>query len=183
MLKSEDAKDRFIAAKLLEDLKDPDAIPGLRDQALSDTDTMAANMAGHALALMGDPRTADTLREIADKKRTWEAEVNSLWGLVNLGDAQGIERAGAFMNDEANNKSGRAALGANVAALIHTPDVMPIVDRTARDFYYSDQVMGIVVDYYAALGSPEGRTRLQAIVDDTRVPQAARDAARQALAR
>jgi hypothetical protein len=181
MLKSDDPKDRFIAAKLLEDLKDPAAIQGLRDVALNDADKAAANMAGHALALMGDPQTLDTLREIATKKRTWEAEVNSLWGLVNLGDAQGREWATAYMQNEQNSANARAALGANIAVFLHTPEVMPIVDRTVRDFSSSEQVMGIAIDYYAAVGTPEARSRLQGIVDNMQIAQGIRDRARDAL--
>jgi hypothetical protein len=183
MLKSEDAKDRFIAAKLLEDLKDPAAIPALRDVALNDADAAAANMAGHALALMGDPQTVDTLREIATKKRSWEAEVNSLWGLVNLGDAQGREWATAYMQNMENSKQARAALGANIAVFMHTPEVMPIVDRTVQDFSKSAEVMGFAIAYYAAVNNPEARSRLQAIVDNAQLPQAIRDQAREALAR
>jgi HEAT repeat protein len=181
LLKSEDAKDRFLAAKLLEDLKDPAAIPALLEAALNDSDKLASSMASHALALMEDPRAIDPLKQLVDKKKSWEQQVNALWGLVNLGDAWGLEQATAYMSDSSVSDQARAALGANIAVFMHTPEVMPIVDRTVRDFYESEQVMSIAVDYYRALNSPVARDRLQAIVNDTRVSQGIRDAASQAL--
>jgi hypothetical protein len=180
LLKSQDPKDRFIAAKLLEDLKDPAAIPALRDVALNDADLDAANMAGHALALMEDPATIDTLRDMVDQKRSWQSEVNALWGLVNLGDRRGLEQAIAYMEGAASSQA-RAALGANVGVFMHTPDVMPIVDRTVQDFYKSAQVMEIAIEYYKAVGTPTAIQRLQAIANDQRLPQSVRDQATQAL--
>lgn len=183
LLKSEDATDRFLAAKLLEDLKDPAAIPALRDVALNDKDPHAASMASHALALMEDPRSIDALKDVlANKNRSWEQAVNAMWGLANLGDAYGIEQSLAYVNDQSVPKQARAALGANIALLIRTPEMMPIVDRTVQDFHTSDQVMDIAIDYYAALRSPVGRDRLQAIVNDTRLSQTVRDSAAAALA-
>jgi HEAT repeat protein len=180
LLKSQDAKDRFLAAKLLEDLKDPAAIPDLLATALNDEDKMAANMAGHALALMEDPRAIDALREVLEKKRSWESEVNALWGLVNLGDAQGLEQAIAYMGGDASDKA-RGALGANIAIFMHRPEVMPIVDRTVQDFYKSAQVMEIAIGYYDAVDTPAARDRLQAIANDTRLSQELRNQASQAL--
>jgi hypothetical protein len=181
MLKSTDPKDRFMAAKLLEELKDPASIAALREAALNDSDALAAKMAGHAIALMEDPSATEALREIYAKHGSWEAEVNSLWGLAKLGDPQGIEQSIAYMNDSKISAGARAALGANIAALIQTPEMMPIVDQTVHDFYTSDQVMGIAIDFYKAIGSAVARDRLQAIVNDTRVSQAMRDRASQAL--
>lgn len=183
LLKSEDAKDRFMAAKLLEDLKDPAAIPALREVAMNDTDAKASNMAGHALALMGDPRAIDPLREILARGKSDADVINSLWGLVNLGDHQGMDQAIAYMDDKKIEDNARAMLGANIAAIMtDRPDVMPIVDATVRDFYMSAPVMDLAIAYYHALGTSDARIRLQAIVDDTRVSQATRDKARDALA-
>jgi HEAT repeat protein len=181
LLKSEDAKDRVIAAKLLEDLKDPASIPGLLEAALNDTDEMAAKMAGHAIALMEDPKGIEPLREILAKKRSWESEVNALWGLTNLGDAAGLEQSIAYMNDSKVSDKARAALGANIAVFMHRPEVMPIVDQTVHDFYKSDHVMEIAIGYYDAVDNAAARDRLQAIANDTRLSQALREQASQAL--
>jgi hypothetical protein len=181
LLKSEDPKDRFLAAKLLEDLKDPAAIPDLLEAALNDSDEMAARMAGHAIALLEDPRAIEPLRQILEKKRSWADEVNALWGLVNLGDQRALEQAAAYMNDKNVSDQARAALGANIAVFMHHPEVMPIVDATVRDFYEANHVMEIAIDYYKGVGSPVARQRLQAIADDARLGAAIREAARQAL--
>jgi hypothetical protein len=85
------------------------------------------------------------------------------------------------MQDPKISKQARAALGANVAVFMHTPEVMPIVDQTVHDFYAAENVMAICIEYYKAVGSPVARDRLQAIVDDTRVSRSIRDQARQAL--
>src|SRR5262249_14994649 len=61
LLKSSDPKERLLAAKLLEDLSAPAAIPALREAALTDADPMAAKMASHALALMDDAGTVPAL--------------------------------------------------------------------------------------------------------------------------
>jgi HEAT repeat protein len=183
LLKSKDKDDRTIAAKLLEDLKDPAAIPALKDVALNDEDELAAKMAGHAIALMEDPRAIEPLREILEKKRSWESEVNALWGLVHLGDQRGLEQAIAYMDDGKVGKQPRAALGANVAVFMPYPEVMPIVDATVRDFFASGHVMEIAINYYKAVGNAPARDRLQAISTDARLDAETREAARQALIR
>ena len=189
LLKSQDPKDRALAAKLLEDMKDPAAIPALREVALNDTDPKAINQAVHALALMGDGAAAETLREVLDRKRSDADVINSLWGLVNLADPQGMERAIAYMNDKSVERNNRAMLAANVAYLMgDRADVMPIVESMVRDFYMSKQVMTIAVDYYRTLSGStnenvrqDARTRLQAIADDTRVAEASATRPRDAL--
>jgi HEAT repeat protein len=189
LLKSQDPKDRALAAKLLEDMKDPAAIPALREVALNDTDPEAVNRAVHALALIGDGAATETLREVLDRKRSDADVINSLWGLVNLADSQGMERAIAYMNDKSVEESNRAMLAANVAYLMgDRPDVMPIVESMVRDFYMSRQVMTIAVDYYRTLSGAanenvrqDARMRLQAIANDTRVAEAVRNQATQAL--
>jgi HEAT repeat protein len=182
LLKSEDPKDRALAAKLLEDMKDPAAIPALREVALNDTDPTAISRAVHALALIGDGAATETLREVLARKRSDADVINSLWGLVNLADPQGMEQAIAYMNDKSVDENNRAMLAANVAYLMgDRADVMPMVDAMTRDFYMSRQVMGIAVDYYRQLGTPEARSRLQAISTDMRVAEAIRNKAIQAL--
>ncbi len=180
LLKSGDPKERFLAAKLLEDLSAPASIPALREAALKDSDAMAANMATHALALMDDPGTVDALREIVDTKASWEFQVNALWGLCKHNDPDGLERAMAFMKSDKTGAQARAALGANLM-LLTDEALLPLVDETARQFPDQPRVMGMAVEYYKNLGTPAARERLQAMAGNAKLPEPIRQSARQAL--
>src|SRR6185436_13381621 len=133
LLGSSDPKERFLAAKVLEDLNAPPAIGALKKAALEDGDRMAASMASHALAFMDDPQVVPALREIADAKKTWESRVNALWGLCKLGEARAIEESLAVMRNEKEPKQMRGALGANLL-LLPDPALLAIADETLRQF-------------------------------------------------
>ncbi len=180
LLKSEDAKDRFLAAKLLEDMGDPASIPGLLDQALKDTDEMAANMAGHALALLDQPGAVDALREIVDANRSWAAKVNGLWGLCKYGDQRGLEQTLAWINDTSGDATARATLGANIA-LLGNENVMSIIDATVAQFNGKKQIVTMAIEYYRQVATPLARERLRAIAQSSSYDAAVRKAAEDAL--
>jgi HEAT repeat protein len=180
LLKSKDPKERFLAAKVLEDLSTPSAIPALREAALRDSDPMAANMASHALALMADPATTDALRDIAKANKSWAQVVNALWGLCKIGDPDGLAQALAYIKDPQIDAQERIALAANLS-IIDDESVMPMIDEMVRQFGDKEQLDILAVNYYKELGTPAALHRLSAMADDTRFPQAARDAARAAL--
>jgi HEAT repeat protein len=181
LLKSKDAKERFLAAKILEDLASPAAIPALKDVALNDSDRLASSMASHALALMDDVATVPSLRAIVDANKTWESKVNALWGLCKHGDERAIAEALAIMKNEKEPDQLRASLGGNLM-LLSDPALMPIVDETLRQFASVPQFGTLAVNYYKSVGTPEGRARLQAMAADAKLPEALRQAAQKALA-
>jgi HEAT repeat protein len=180
LLKSKDPKERFLAAKVLEDLAVPSSIPALREAALTDTDTMAGTMASHALALMADPATTDALRDIAKANKSWMQVVNALWGLCKIGDPDGLAQALAYIKDPQVDAQARIALAANLT-IIDDESVMPMIDEMVRQFGDNAQLDILAVNYYKELGTPAAQQRLAAIADDAKLPQAARDAARAAL--
>jgi HEAT repeat protein len=180
LLKSKDPKERFLAAKVLEDLSSPASISALREAALGDTDPMAANMAAHALALMGDPATTDALRDVVKGNKSWQQVVNGLWGLCNIGDTDGLAQALAYIKNPQIDAGARTALAANLT-LINDESVMPMVDEMLRQSGDNAQIDLLAVNYYKQLGTPDALQRLASIADDARLPQAARDAARAAL--
>jgi len=181
LLKSPNSSERFLAAKLLEDLSAPAAIDALKQMALSEKEEMNANMASHAIAFIDDPAAVPALREIADTSKSWGSQVNALWALCKHGDKKAIEEALAWMKDEKRSPQHRAALGANLM-LLPDPELFPIVDQTMKDFGSEGQVAMFAVQYYKKVGTPEGRDRLQAMANDAKVPEAARKAAKEALA-
>jgi HEAT repeat protein len=180
LLKSGDSKERFLAAKVLEDLSSPATISALREAALNDSDPTAARMAGHALALMGDPATTDALKDIIKANRSWPDTVNALWGLCKIGDPDGIVQALAFLQNPANDAQARLALGANLT-LIDDEDVLPLVDEVVRQFAGEGRVGALAVNYYKELGTPAALQRLAALADDAKLPAQVRDAARAPL--
>jgi hypothetical protein len=181
LLETGDSKERFLAANLLEQLNQPAAIPALRKAALEDADPLAAKMSSHALALMDDAATVPALREIAAANKTWESQVNALWGLCKHGDQKAIAQTLALMKDEKSSPQVRAALGGNLM-LLPDPELMPIVDETMRQFGKVEQLGALAVEYYKNTGTPEGRARLEAMAKDAKLPEAVRKAAQAALA-
>jgi hypothetical protein len=181
LLKSGDEKERFLAANMLEQLNTPAAIPALREAALTDKDKMTGVMAGHALALMDDAATVPALREIADAGKTWESRVNALWGLSRHGDQKAIAESLAFLKDDKQPNQARAALGANLM-LLSDPELIPIIDETVRRYGSNEQVATMAVTYYKNVGTAEARSRLEAMVNDAKLAEAVRKAAREALA-
>jgi hypothetical protein len=181
MLKSPKSSERFLAAKLLEDLSAPAAIDALKEMALTEQEEMNANMASHALAFIDDPAAVPALREIADNSKSWGAQVNSLWALCKHGDKKAIDQSLAWVKDQKRSPQARAALGANLM-LLPDPELLPIVDQTLKDFGSEQQVALFAAQYYKNSGVPEGRDRLQAMANDPKLSEAARKAARDALA-
>jgi hypothetical protein len=182
LLGSPSSSERFLAAKLLEDLNAPAAIDALKRAALTEKEEMNANMASHALAFTEDPAVVPALREIADQKDgSWGSQVNALWGLCKRGDRKAIDEALAWMKDDKRPPQQRAALGANLM-LLPDPELMPIVDRTLQDFGNAPQVATFAATYYQNVGTPEGRERLQSMARDPKLPESARKAAQQVLA-
>src|SRR5262249_10655869 len=147
LLKSKDPKERFLAAKVLEDLSSPAAIPALRDTALNDSDQMAANMASHALALMADPATTDALKDIIKSNKFWGETVNALWGLCKIGDPDGLAQALAYIKDPQVDAQARIALAANLT-IIDDESVMPMIDEMVRQFGDHAQLDLLAVNYY-----------------------------------
>ncbi len=180
LLRSEDGNARFLAAKLLEDLADPRSIAALKAAALEDKETMVMNMASHALALMKQPEALEALREILDKSGSEGAKVNAAYGLVMLGDEGGIKHCLDWMRDPEFPAALKGALAPGIFILTD-PRTMPIADEVVKLFRDNSTLMGMAVDYYKAVATPEARVRLQNIANDASLPQAIRDAAIEAL--
>ncbi len=182
LLKSKDDKDRFLAAKILEDLDSPTAIPALREVALGDTDPLAARMASHALALMESPGTTDALRELVKKKPSWEAEVNAIWGLCRQGDPDGIAQAMTFLKDkEGRSEQMRAALGINLL-LLRGEELLPLVDEVVTQWKTAPQTVAFAAEYYKNLGAA-GRSRLEALANDPALSEEQRSGVKKLLGR
>jgi HEAT repeat protein len=182
LLGSSDAKERFLAAKVLEDLNAPAAIGALKKAALEDSDRMASSMASHALAFMDDPQVVPALRSIADAQKTWESRVNALWGLCKLGEPRALDDALAIMKNEKEDKKVRGALGANLL-LLPDPALLAVADETFRQFGSEPAIANMAIAYYKSINVPEGTARLQSIASDPKQTEEIRKAAREALAK
>lgn len=182
LLGSSDAKERFLAAKVLEDLNAPAAIGALKKTALEDSDRMASSMASHALAFMDDPQVVPALRSIADAQKTWESRVNALWGLCKLGEPRALDDALAIMKNEKEDKKVRGALGANLL-LLPDPALLAVADETLRQFGSEPAIANMAIGYYKSINVPEGTSRLQSIAADPKQSEEIRKAAREALAK
>jgi HEAT repeat protein len=182
LLGSADAKERFLAAKVLEDLNAPAAIGALKKTALEDSDRLASSMASHALAFIDDPQVVPALRAIVDANKTWESRVNALWGLCKLGEPRALDQALAIMKDEKETKAMRGALGGNLL-LLPDPALLAVADETLRQFGSEPQVVRLAIDYYKSINVPEGTARLQSIASDPKQSEENRKAAREALAK
>jgi HEAT repeat protein len=182
LLGSSDAKERFLAAKVLEDLNAPAAIGALQKTALEDSDRMASTMASHALAFMDDPAVVPALRAIADANKDWASRVNALWGLCKLGEPRALDEALAIMKNDKEKKEVRGALGANLL-LLPDPALLTVADETLRQFGSEPQVAQMAIQYYKSINVPEGTARLQSLANDPKQSEEVRKAAREALAR
>jgi HEAT repeat protein len=179
MLESEDEDERFLAAKLLEELGNPAAANALRKVALEDSSELVQNMASHALALMDDPSVIPALRELATSASGEGARVNSLFGLCKHGDAEGIRLAMQFMEGDASDQM-KAALGTGIL-ILDNEHVMPLADDAVRRFRSSDQVLGMAVNYYKTVHTATARSRLQDMVADPGLSGSIHNAAQAAL--
>ena len=180
LLASEDPADRFLAAKLLEDLGDPAAVPDLR-KAAADSDEQVANMASHALALMGGPEALGALRSLLEGEPGVGVRVNSLFGLARAGDPMGIQQSLAYLQDTNNSGEMRAAL-TNGFLVLDDPRVMPVIDHIATNLRQNEAGMRAVIAYYQRVGSAVARNRLQDLANDPALSAASRAAASAALA-
>ena len=181
LLNSDDPNARFFAAKLLEDLDDPRAIPDLKKMALEDKNEMARNMASHALAFMKSDEAIPSLRQLFKESEADGVRINSLAGLAIHKDPAGIRDTVAFLKDKDQKKAYRAAMvGILILPYEH---LMPIAAEAVTQFGSNEPLMGLVVNYYSQIGTHAARDSLQAIVDNQSMPAAIQQAAQAALAR
>lgn len=179
-LKSEDEEARFLAANLLESLSDPRTVLPLRDAALHDKSESVASMASHALALMDHPAALDPLREIVERTTFEGVKVNSMFGVMKQGDQKGYEMVLDYVKNKENSIQMRAAIAPGVF-IMTDPRTLAIADECVSQFAKHDALMDMAVTYYKNLRTPEGRLRLQGMVNDTRFSEAIRKAAAVAL--
>ena len=179
MLSSDNPNLRVMAAKILEDLSDPRAVPDLEKMALEDSDEMARNMASHALAFMKSQDAIPALRDLYEKSENLGVRINSLAGLAMQGDPNGIRDTAAYIADENNSRQMRQAL-MGILAVRSDPHLMPVAAQAAQSFGESEQLMALIVSYYGNVGAAAAPA-LQAIVDNNSFSAAIREQARQAL--
>jgi len=180
LLNSDDPNARFVAAKILEDLNDPRAIPDLQRIALEDKEEMPRNMASRALAFMKTDEVLPALRDIYKKADAGSGpSVNALAGLAIHNDPQGLRDTVAFIRDGSRPQGLRQALaGILIMPLEH---LMPVAEATASQFHDNRNFMNLLVSYYSQVGTPAARTRLERMADDASLPASVREAARNAL--
>ena len=180
MLASEDENERFLAAKLLEDLADPAAAADLARVALEDSSELVAGMASHAVALMGDPGLAGVMRKILDGTERDNVRLNTMFGLVSVGEQKAIDESLAFFRDEKTPIAYKQAVGRGVL-LLDKPHVKPIVDLIREQDPQSVALGRMIVDYYKRVGNAACRSALQDIASDAGAPGPLREYALQAL--
>jgi HEAT repeat protein len=181
LLQSRDAKDRILAARLLEGLGASGAIPDLKQMALKDEDKMAAAMASHAIAMADDPAAVAALREIQATNRSPESQVNALYGLCRQGDPTALADALTFMRDPSRPEYARRALGSSLA-MLGEPAAFPIVQEMVRQSADKPNALMAAIDYYKSIGTAEAAEEIGKLRAAPGVDQAVRDAAAKAAA-
>lgn len=180
LLKADEDNTRLLAAKLLEDMADPASISALEETALKDDVELVANMSSHALALMDSTDTNPALHRIVAECKHEGAKVNALFGLAKNGDARGLELTAAYLRDQKNSAGMRTALGAGLL-MVPNPKLFPIATEFLDGHRDEPRIMGLAVEFYRRLGSPEALGRLRAIAEDSTQSNEVRAAARKAL--
>jgi len=182
MMGSENPQERMLAAKLLGDLADERSIDALA-KACADDDDGVCTLASQALALMGDPRAKDQLRQIYDSSEGKAGvRINSLFGLCKIGEAQAITEAQAFFESSETPDAHKSAM-ANGILLLDSPHVVPVV-RSVSGLDKSSADLGTAVVRYLekVRNDSHARTLLADIIADSSYPQSVRNLASQVLA-
>jgi hypothetical protein len=183
MLAHGDEQSRFFAARLLESLGDPAAIPALKDAAMKDESEMVTSQASHALALMKDPAVAEPCREIYETAKDGTgAKINALFGWARFGDERGVAEAVKYVTDSKVPAQFRAAIGQGFL-LMADDKAGPVADAYVDANRKDDGIGMLAVQYYARIGSPAARDRLRSIADDSTVPDKVRKAANAELSK
>ena len=181
-LKSESSDERFLAAAIAETLRDPRTIKPLEDAALKEDDFIVRRMAAHALALMGNPDTGDSLVKLIDKEtRDSGVRVNAWYGLAKLKRPE----AGPLFDKVLAQASGDIPPDVFVAIAMQVGDtgLNPSLRRA-----YDDERVSIATraSILRTLGNDPNRgfdDFLHGIVDNQGLDQRLRDAAAEALRR
>jgi HEAT repeat protein len=180
-LQSPDSKERLLAARVLAQFSQPEAVTSLFDAASSDADPKVRATASQSLALMEAGDTVQALRKLAQSSPGTPAEINAIYGLCRQGDPEGFERAAAYVGGTERPVRDRAILAANLAQL-SDERLLPVIDRSAVLFAGLPPVMSAVIEYYRGLGTPEATSRLTAIAQNSAVAPNLRSFASAAVA-
>lgn len=182
MLGAEDKEARFLAARILESLGDPAAIPALKEAALKDASEMVTSQASHALALMNDPAVAEPCREIYEASEPGGAKINALFGWARFGDERGVAEAVKYVTDGKVPAQFRAAIGQGFL-LMADDKAMAVASAYVDDNRKDEGVTMLAVQYYARIGGANARDRLRSLADDPNVPSSVRAAANAELSK
>ncbi len=182
LLASEDKDARFLAARILESLGDPAAIPALKEASLKDSSEMVTSQASHALALMNDPAVAEPCREIYEASEPGGAKINALFGWARFGDERGVAEAVRYVTDGKVPAQFRAAIGQGFL-LMADDKAMAVANAYVDDNRKEEGVTMLAVQYYARIGGATSRDRLRSLADDPNVPSSVRAAANAELSK
>jgi len=91
LLHAETGGERFLAAALMEDLKDPSAIPALAQALQKDEDLLVRRMSSHAIAMIQNEAGLPSLRTAMQSDSDWGVRVNAAYGVAKLGQADGVK--------------------------------------------------------------------------------------------
>jgi hypothetical protein len=181
MLSDPDKESRFLAARILESLGDPAAVPALLAAALKEGESeMVTSQASHALALMDHPSVIEPCRTLYEKAPGDAARVNALFGWARHGDPAGVAEATRYVLDPKRPAAMRAAIGQGFLFLADDR-AMAVADAYVDQNRGDSQIGSLAVSYYERINSQAARARLRSIADDPKVPQDVRNAANAAL--
>jgi hypothetical protein len=179
MLGSDDLRSKIVAAQLLGQLGDSQAVPALHE-ASTDPDPKVSAAASRSLALIPGPEAVEALRALARRPQNDGVEVNALYGLCKSKDPDGLRLALAFIEDGNKPPSLRAILVGNLA-MTQEPFILPVIDRATQLFPEHVALVSTAVEYYKALGTPAAMDRLAVLATNAQIAPGAREAARAAV--
>ena len=149
MLASPQRNERILAAQLLGQLNDPEAVPALA-RACRDPDFHVSSTASRALAFMERTEVVTALDTLADTPGNQGVQVNALFGLCRLNAPEGIKRATAYLESTTVSFDARVALAGSLA-MVNEPHLLPLVDR-ARELFPRHRVLqSLVAEFYASI--------------------------------
>jgi hypothetical protein len=179
-LRDSSSTDRFLAAAILEGLKDPKSIPAL-DGATHDPDLLVRRMASHALAVMNSTDAIASLEGAMQGDDDFGVRANSAYGLAKLGQQSGIDALLQLWNSPGLDPGSRVAVLGGIADVgnpAFAPIFRPLIGDKTKEYTY--RILGIMG---ASKAKDQGALpALETVAADASDQDSLREAARKAIA-
>jgi|SRR5688572_5034630 len=177
LLNSKSQDERFLAAAMLEALKDPAGIAALSESLGKDEAGLVRRMASHALAMIGTDASLPALRAAMSADKDWGVRVNSAYGVAKMGQPDGAKvLEEAYYSKEA---AGYQAIIFNALADAATSSSAPFFRKVLGESSEIGYLIGSI-GALEKLKDSESLSLLTRIAGDAKYDPTVREAARRA---